>query len=65
MARSPTQPRILLRYCVRELENGTRCSHHLAVHPGEGQCTGLDPYGEPCGCTGFVMREGEPKDAPP
>ncbi len=52
-ARSRVEP----RYCGRELEDGTTCSHHLVVHPGEGPCTGMGPYGDPCLCRGFVERE--------
>jgi hypothetical protein len=49
MASSP--PRV--RLCVRELETGMRCAHHLLTHPGGGRCAGLDPFGEPCPCQGY------------
>lgn len=40
-----------VRYCARELDDGTRCSHHIVIH--RGCCQGLDAWENPCKCQGY------------
>lgn len=62
--RTPTSWRIKPFYCVRELEDGTRCGHHADVHRGGMACQAMGPYGDPCLCTMFLAVKGTDRVSP-